>query len=230
MNVFSQAYSSICSLSQMDVLFYIYLVVLLLSIVAGSFRYARLDAAARVIFWLLVLTLISEATTIYTVKAKIGKAPVYHFYSAVEIFMTTLYFLKTIKPYHHKFLVGLSAILYPLIAILNCIFLQPLHEINTNMISLESIIIIPMALYALYKMLVNDEIMNMFKYPHFWLWTSLLIYWSSVFFFWACFNALMKDDSPYKNLLLSLDGYVNIVVYAIMGLTLLFYPKKKAVE
>ena len=114
--------------------FYIYLVIILLSVFTGIYRYAIFDKATRIIFWLLVITFITETLTRVWV---LGKSPIYHFYSVFEIFMISLYFFITIKSVHYKLLVILCAIIYPLLEILDTYYLKNLKSLNYNFIIME---------------------------------------------------------------------------------------------
>lgn len=82
-----------------------------------------------------------------------------------------------------------------------------------------------MALYALYGMLIDDRIQNILQYSHFWLWVCLFLYFSCTFFFWPCIKILYKQKSPYYDLIVCFQVFMNAVSYLGIGMTLFFYPK-----
>lgn len=206
-------------------LFHIYLVVLVLTVLKGFMRYKRLDNAMRVLFYLLILTTLSELTCLVRVELGLGKAPVYHVYTVIEIIFTTAYLLKTVKSSHYDSIMLATIVTWSALGILNCIFLQPLHKFNSNILLLESISIIGMSLYALYRILLDDKIQNVYKYPHFWIWSLQLFYWSSSFFFWGYYEVLMQRGWPFMPSFAKAQAVINILLYFGIGLTLLFYPK-----
>jgi hypothetical protein len=207
-------------------LFNVYLLVLAMAVLKGLYRYKRLDTASRYLLLLLFITTVSEFICLVRIENKLGKAPVYHIYNVIEIILTTAYFLKTIRSYHFSSLMLATVIVWPTLGILNCIFFQPLNKFNSNILLLESICIIAMSLYSLYKMLLNDTMYNVLKYPHFWIWSIQLIYWSSSFFFWGYYEVLMQKGWKYMESFAVAQAIINILVYIGIGLTLLFFPKQ----
>jgi len=116
-------------------------------------------------------------------------------------------------------------LVYFILAFLNEIFFQHINNLNSNFIIFESFIVVSMSLYALYRILINDEIQAVVRYPHFWVWTSLLFYFSCSFFFWPCIKILYKQKSHYYGFIVSLQVIMNMVAYAGIGLTFIFFPK-----
>jgi hypothetical protein len=212
------------------VLFDIYLFVLVLTVINGFIRYRRFDTATRILLLLLIVTTISEFVCKYRANNHLGKAPVYHFYNIAEIILTTAYFLKTIKSYHFFRIMLISAVVWPVLGIINLVYLQPINKFNSNILMLESICIIAMSLYSLYKILLNDTLHNVLKYPHFWIWSIQLFFWSSSFFFWGYYEVLMQKGWALMPSFAKAQAIINILVYFGIGLTFLFYPKSSQPE
>jgi len=207
--------------------FYTYLVVLLIAIAIGLFCYNNFDAPIKLIFFLLIITFISESVTIVTTRYINDKDSVYHFYSIIEIIITTLYFLQRLRLNHSKAIMWIASTVWLLMGIINMYF-QPLNTLNSNMLLAESITIIGMSLYSLYKILLDERITSVMTYSHFWIWTCFLLYQCSTFFFWAFFDDLILHQTKYKFALLAIQGLVNIVVYCGIGLSFLLFSKVKS--
>ncbi len=212
------------------IIFDIYLIVLVLTVFKGILRFRRLDSASKILLLLLAITTTSEFVCLIRIESHLGKAPIYHVYSVIEIILTTAYFLKTIKSYHFPAKFIISSVIWLLLGILNVIFLQPIYKFNSNYLLLESICTIAMSLYTLYTMLVNDTIHNVLKYPHFWTWSLLLLLWSSSFFFWGYYEVLTQKGWAYLPAAANTQAIINILVYFGIGLTFLFYPKTPQTE
>lgn len=120
---------------------------------------------------------------------------------------------------------ALLCFLYVGVEIANDILYQPLRKFNSNFIIFECLLIIPMALYALYKIQVNDSIERMGKYVHFWFWTFLLMFFSSSFFFWPFVVYFYKHNQLYYNISSYTHLTVNLIVYTGIFVTFLKYPK-----
>lgn len=211
-------------------LFNIYLIVLALSVLIGFLRFRRMDDASKILVSLLAIATISEFICLVRIENNLGKAPVYHIYNVIEIILTTAYFLKTNKSYHFLKTMFVTSFIWIGLAILNAMFLQPFNKFNSNFLLLESICIIVMSLYALYKMLLNDVIHNVLKYPHFWIWSLQLILWSGSFFFWGYYEVLTQKGWAYLPTAANIQAIINILVYFGIGLTFLFYPKSPQTE
>jgi len=208
-----------------DILFITYLSVLTLGVLLGLYRYKGVDDKGKIILYLLIATVLTEGTALILTKNQVNQEPLYHLYSIIEIVLTSLYFFKTIKTRYYKVLIVITVIFWIVLGSLNAIFYQPLSTLNTNILLLESVSIIPMSIYALYVIFLADDIQNVLKYPLFWVWACFLLYWSTTFFFWAYVRAFDQAHLPYENLITYSQGMVNIINYIGLGYTFLLYPK-----
>ena len=176
---------------------------------------------------------IAELCTLPLSYLKINKCPVYHLYNPIEIFLVTLYFFKTAKIKTHKYYIAIAAIIWPAIAILNCLYFQPIDAVNSYFILLECFVIIFMGLFTLYKIFVDDTITNIIAYPHFWIWVSLLIYSTATFFFWTYLpimikNAKITHNFYYIDMLEIFQAIVNIFSYSVIGFAFFIKQHKNA--
>jgi hypothetical protein len=172
----------------------------------------------------MLFTAINETTVLIIVKVFNGvAAPIYHVYTIIALILISRYYLKTVRVFKYKVSSYAVAVFWSLIGLLNLYF-QPINILNSNTILIESIVVIFMSLHCLYLILINNEILDVLSYPHFWVWTGLLLIWCSTFFFWAFFDELIKSKAPYKDLLLSLQIIINILGYT--GISSSFFIKK----
>ena len=207
--------------------FYFYIGILFMCSIVGCLQFRKMDETMHFILFFIVLTTVNETgALIYVKKFHGASAPIYHIYTIFALIIVTVYYLKFTRMRDFKKIFLLSIILWPTVGLIN-LYWQPLSMQNSNMIILESIVIIIMALHCLYKILINDSIVNVRSYPHFWVWSSLVILWCGTFFFWAFFNELVKNHSTYKNLLLCAQIITNIIGYAGIGGSFLLYSKSK---
>lgn len=207
-----------------DTLYYVYLFVITVTFIIGLFRYRQLDEVSQIIVIFVASGLLSEIIAITIVAPYFKtKNPTYHFYNVVELSIITVYFLKTIK----KYTVSLSLFLICVASVLglvNCILLQPIETMNSNFITVECFLIIGMSFYALYKMLVNDDI-NLKGYVHFYFWIVLLYYFSATFCYWSLIKILYKSHSIFYDVAEYMQIISNIVTYLGIGICIYRYPK-----
>ena len=209
-----------------DILFNFYLAVLFVSSSFGIYFYKKLDANTKIIAILLIFTLVSELASSLLQINGFTKTPPYHIFNAIEFICFSLYFLRTIFPKKLQSIYPISAVII-FLSFLNTTFLQSFMKLNSNFILLENFCVIPMALYALYSILVNESIISVLTYAQFWFWVIFLTYSSSTFFFWGFIKILYKQSKPYLYPILYAQEIINILVYASIGVIFLFYAKRK---
>lgn len=110
------------------------------------------------------------------------------------------------------------------------VYLQPVTNINSNVLLLQSSLIICLPLYLVYRLFKNDNTSNLLIHPHFLAAMLLLIGGSSTFFFWAFIPILYVDNWPYVDLMMDAQVVVNVTIYIGAALVLFFYPKMKCLE
>ena len=211
-----------------NILYYIYLALILLMGIWGLYNYKTTNSLQKLIILLLVATGVNELCTVILPYLKINKNPLYHIFSVVEISLTTLYFLKTIHVRKYSLYARLSSILWIVLAIINFSFFQPLHKINSNFLILECVVIISMSIIALYVIFCDDTITNIVKHDLFWVWVCFLVLWAGTFFFWA--GQSIINNSPYMNLLSNCQAIINIVIYIGIFSTFFISNKEKQHE
>jgi hypothetical protein len=198
--------------------------------ITGIIRYKRLNTAMRVLAILLCTISFFEMTTYILYKTGHYKirATVNHISSVAEIILISRYFLELIRPVHYAKLIIASYIIWPVIAMLNAAFLQPVTKLNTNMLVFESFAVITLCLNSIYTTLKKNIDENIFYHPHFWISVLWLLLWSSTFFLFAFLKVLYGNKWPYLDVVLTFQVIVNIIVYSGITAVLFFYPKKTA--
>lgn len=199
-------------------LFYCCLAILLTAIIAGLVRWKNMDKALR-IFWVLVsLSFMSEITALYCKHLFGTKAPVYHFFSIAELFLISLYFIYSLSLAYKRWHIALIALVCLTLGLSNLYFFQPLLRYNTNMLMIECVLIIAMALFALFRILLRDDLVKIFQYPHFKIWIALLVLWTSTFFFWALLSYLREKNPAYYSVIATGQVLINLFFYSYIAL------------
>lgn len=205
-------------------LFYIYLIILFITTGVSLTKWSKFGKSIQVISILLLSAFFTEIIGIILASYNLPKSPVYHVYSTVEIFLTSLFFIRTVYRRKLKFLVGLIAVISVFLTMLNLIF-QKITDFNSNMLVFESFIIIMMSLYSLYKMLVNDHLDDVIRYPNFWIWTLFLLYWTGSLFYFFLIHQTVITNSKYYFLFSYWQILINIILYLGIGVALILCPK-----
>jgi len=197
--------------------FYLCLIVILINIIIIFYKRRYLGSSLKIIGCLLFFTLCSEIIALVVKNRYATKAPVYHFFSILELFLIMMYFYFSIYDTRKIIVMVLCAIFCLALGIGNLFYFQSLMDYNTNMLMLECVLIIGMALFAMFKILLRDDIINILSYPHFQIWAALLFLWSSTFFFWAFLDYLKNNNPIYYEMIAKSQVFVNLLFYTYLG-------------
>jgi len=208
----------------MGVISNIYFCLLLLITAIGAYRFLLFEKSARLFYVLIATGLVNEILVRIFQYRQVNTMILYHFYCPLDFILICLFFLYSIKirrriPYNIAIFIVISLLGY-----LNYKYLQPVNHIASNMFTLESFSAIIMALFALYKILVDERIDLLYKYANFWFWAFSLILYGGTFFFWAYIIVIAKDDHLIE-IAQNIQGLINIFVFIGIGFVFLFYPK-----
>ena len=204
--------------------------ILALCVSVGAYRFKILRKNSRLVFILPVLALVNE-TLVYLIKLNFNQQlpenhkylfPFYHAYILSIFILFILYFANTInlRVQNIKYLI-LVAIIAECV---NTIYFQHLDQFNSNMCILESFVATIFALYCLYTILINEQIGNALKYPHFWFWTLILMSSCCTFFFWALI-AVFQQNKIYLSVALNVSILINTLYYTGFALVFYYFPK-----
>lgn len=209
-----------------QVLYYVYLTTILVSLICGLKNRKIVDASSRYMIVLLAFALIGELAATVSYDLINNKNPVFHFTSIISLYIVVCYFVSFLKPVNRRIFLVAATVLLPMLGVLNALFLQDFTSLCTYTLRLRSVVVAVLALIFLYRILVTDEIMSPSGYPHFWFTLSLLTIYSVTFFFWSYIRVLFIKGH-YEELTRNIHIGLNIVAYGSIGFVLFRYPKMK---
>ncbi len=176
-------------------------------------RYRRLTPALKVIAAYVLLGSVVQWASSTMSAHRQNNLPLLHVYTVLE-FACLVWFYRLVQRgfIKNKVFIGL-AISFPVLAVLNALFLQDIYHFNTYVRSLESLLIITLALLWYYRALAELKIPRLQDDPVFWVNTGLLLYFSG--------NVLLF---AFSNYILSFHRSLNLYIWAFHGLfgTLLY--------
>lgn len=212
--------------------FLFYYLSIIAAVVASLLKYTYLDRPVRILAFLLSVTALSEFLSYmaYTSEKYEVKNTLYHFYNASQAILYSLYFIYTIKPYNHRKYVRAAILTWILVGAANVNFLQPLTELNTNMILLESFAFVSMSLYYIYNRITVADNGRVLSEPKLIFAIIFLVNWSSTLFFWATIKILYRNHWKYIQTMMDMQVIIGTIVYTSIAATILMYPKKKTIE
>ena len=203
----------------------IYLISLVFACISSVYRYRKLDSASRVLCVFVCCALLNESVAYYLARKYHNNLPLYNIYCFIEFGILCLYFNKLIDMFIKKNIgiyIGISGII---LGILNLRFVQGINTVNSYFLFLEGLLVIGMALFAFFRLLLKHDSLHFSRYHHFWFLTILIFFWSITFLAWGLYdyiNMKFHDAAGTINFTLTV---VSAITYGCLGLVFLFYPK-----
>jgi len=193
-----------------------YYSILFLGAFIGALLIRRLNAPFKWIALLLIATLASELIAKYFSSVlRITNSPVYHFFTVIEFVIYTVIFAHfTKKSKWTKYLFNI-VLLFALAEIINTYFLQPLKNTNTNILILESLILIFYSLVLFLSIRENTTYANIFKEGIFWFNCGILIYYCFSILIWGFHSIKVYEMQNPPRIIYSILLLVNGLMYLI---------------
>lgn len=152
--------------------------VVLLPLLVAVIRYRRLTSALKMIGVYVLLGTFVQAIAAIMSANKQNNLPVLHVYTILE-FTCFVWFYRLLREKFIQNRVFLALVIgFPILAILNALFLQTIYEFNTYARSLEGILLIILALRWYYRALEELKIQRLQDDAVFWVNTAVLLYFS----------------------------------------------------
>lgn len=208
----------------------IYQSILLTGSIVGLIYYRRMDKASKIIVLFVSSTFISEAiATFFAVKYH-NNIVVFHVYNPIQTVLLSLYFNFSIEKFNKKNIGWIIAGFAVAFSIINSVFIQSIFKVfNSNVLIVESFLVIGMCLYSFYDLLLGDELIEIFSYKRFWYTALLLTFWSFTFCYWLVWHALFESTANNIQWLGVMIWVINVLCYSGFAIVFLSFRKMKHV-
>ena len=150
----------------------------------GILNFQKQQKALKILSAFVVLCAVTEIVNlIIVVKFEISNLPLHHFYTVVEfsvaliISSIILYPSKNARIIYCMIIVSVLSIL-----LVDLAFFESLDMLNSIPRVIEGLTMIAISVLFFYKVFVATELVDILKYPYFWLFTGWLVYFSGTFF------------------------------------------------
>jgi hypothetical protein len=187
-----------------------YYSLLIAASVACIVLFKRAQKAFRLLGALTVLTLLSELIARYVAVIIKDNSIVYHFFTPVEFFFYVLIYKQFFNNKKWNYILWICFTLFVAAEILNTIFYQSLSVTNTNILILESILLVVFSLSLFIKIRGSAYHENILREGVFWFNSAVLFYYACCILIWG-FHSIkvyyMKNPPMFiYNFLLILSG------------------------
>ena len=209
---------------------YVNIFIILFSLLCCIYRYRALDHASKIFAILVCTSALSEFIGYFFATKYHNNLPVYAVNSLLEFGIICLYFNNIIDLFIRNNIgiyIGGVGILW---GVTNIVFLQGLNKVNSYFLVFEGLCIIGMCLFAYVRLLLHHDQLRLYKYPHFWFITILMIYWSMIFLTWSLYNYVCVRYKEAGWIVSLSIVIVNMLNYISLGCVFILYPKMQKNE
>lgn len=212
----------------MHLAYYFYCIVLLYASFFSIYRFNKLDSASKILAIMVCCAFLNECTAYYLAVKYKNNLSLYSLYSLIEFPLLCLYFNKVIDIFIKRNIGIYIAIFGVTLGIINIVFIQHLNSLNSFFLFFEGLCVIAMSLFAFFRLLLKNENLKLFKYPHFLFISTLIFFWSITILNWGFYDYFiqrLKEDIWKIDLFILI---VNMITYTSLGSIFLLYPKLSA--
>lgn len=208
----------------MTIRFFIYLLLLFAAVIIGIVRFKKMTPPFRILFYLLVCTLISEIVTRVLAKSIRNSSPAYHFYLPIQFILLFLIYSLLFR-INEKRITFAAICGFIIISFLNSFYFQGILRFPSNIALLSSGIFIVFSLFYFKRMLQGVEQESIFRQGAFWFNSGVLIFFTTTFLFWGFYNFLLKNHISTKPIS-TVIYFINILIYLMFCVGLLLNKKE----
>lgn len=197
----------------MHISFYLYIIPL--CIVVGLVRFRTLNPP--IIRWLLpflIITLTVEISGLVLSVIHRRNHGLYNYFTSFEFIFYSLFYRAILENKRIKKIVLCAIIVYPVLFILNILFIQGMKGFHTITYRLGSVMVVTWCYLYFRQLMRSNTYVALFRDPLFWISTGLLFFYAG-FFFWMSADILMYIDVPINaTVWFILSDTLNAVLYS----------------
>jgi hypothetical protein len=176
----------------------------------GTVNFKKLTIPFKLLTILLALTIVSEIANRVCAKVYHNSLPVYNLVAINECIFYSLIYYYIFKSNVIKNILLLTAIIVPVLAVINAFTLQPFMSIfPSNVLVITTILYVIFAMLLYREMLSNALEIAIFKQSVFWYNTGVLFFSVTMFLSFCALNFIIKHKLQI-GVLGYLDDMVNL--------------------
>jgi hypothetical protein len=167
----------------------------ILPIGAGLFKRVYHNRSISMLFFYLIFVVLTGIAALITVKHNINNLPLLHLYTVAEFLFILRYFQLIFNTPNIVRFIKMLMIVFPVLAILNFIFVQNIYSFNSYPRPIAALIIVGLCMHYFF-LYSGDEIKKQWAaQPTNWIVAGLLMYFSAAFLYFAFANIIHQHAS-----------------------------------
>ena len=185
------------------------------------------DKSIKPVFYLLLLSLITEIFVEVVLFKKQNFYYIYHIYTPLEYLFISYYFLSVNHNKRIAYAIKISALVFTLFCIYSAIRIVPFNEYPGLTYNAEGVLVIIFSIITLFNLHPQQNI-KIQQLPVFWFCLAFLVFYSGIFFINFLYNTLLKQNNEVvKMLYKAITLLFNYILYFMILIGLICSRKMK---
>jgi len=176
---------------KVPILFYIFLLIEILTALVGGFRYRSLPRPLRILEWLIIVSIFEVIAQFTLGYVKIHNAWTMHFITLIEIVFVFLMYSLWIKQTQSRLMLLFCLSAFIVLWIISKFTFEPLSLLDGWTATIAMILQIIFSTLLLVDVVKESDIIWTDD-PRFWIATGIIIYSAGSLFWFAFFNKMLQ--------------------------------------
>ncbi|MCB0628320.1 MAG: hypothetical protein R2824_14660 [Saprospiraceae bacterium] len=197
---------------------------IVLPAIAGLILFNRMSKVQRVIWLLVLLSVLTEVIARWVRNTDEFQNLVYYIFTLCEFILLSYIFMQTLVPFFRRAFLLTLIIFFCLFVIVDMVWLSGLAAFNSYSTAVEGLLIIFLILCYFYKTLQELRIKYLEREPLFWVSTGVLLYFSSNLFIFL-FTNYINSSTRALFIIWGIHAIFGILLNVLYTLALWVTPK-----
>lgn len=187
-----------------------------------SFRelnYIRLIVLLALICEITTFTYINFCDLLHVPNEERNNMFVFHFFVLAETIILSIYFRTFTQNQKLRFLYLIIALVFSIFYAIDLTFWESIKEYPAISSTVKCILVILFCITFFIQLFQKSEVINLLEYPHFWMVSGLLLFYSGTFFMNIVGDLVIKENDIGFDIY-AIHSYLNIFLNIIYTITL----------
>ncbi|MDP4261151.1 MAG: hypothetical protein Q8941_01355 [Bacteroidota bacterium] len=174
----------------------VYFVLLFITLISYLGGFGKKPRYVRMVILLMILWFFTSAVAIYLVKygGLTNNLFVFHISTPLEYVILSMLFRDVIVNKAIKRIILLSVPFFVALSVLFSVFIQPVDTNNSNIIIIESVILVFISLFFLREILLLQQVTVLHRFPMFWICVGILFYYTGNLVIEGMLNYMIRQS------------------------------------
>ena len=197
----------------------------LCALIIGSYYFKNLKQKFLFLYFYVMLGVCTDLFNLVLIKLDTHNLWVSHIYFPLEFVLMALFYRPYLAPVIKPRWITVIISIFLLFSIINAAFIQSLTEYSRIRV-LSSIILLLFSFIYFYKVFNVAKSINLRTDPLMWVNSSVLLFYSSVFFFGISVNVIMKTSEKTASFLSNINTSFIALFYLLVVIAFMMEGRK----